>query len=154
VAAALQLIKCVAVEGEAFALRVGAVGTSTGTAFLPFESDPVQVLQQGLGELRSAPAAVQILDSHDESSVSFPGALVGGLEGSCVTEVQQSGRGGGEPAAVNRWSVGCARRDVQGARWRCHVETWVRGLKRFIGMFPEPVPQGGQSEREAFLEFF
>jgi hypothetical protein len=79
------------------------VGTAAVGALGPAESQPVEVFDHGLDELRAGALGIEIFVAEDEGAVAVAGTLSGNREGVGVADVEQAGGGGSEAAAVASW---------------------------------------------------
>jgi hypothetical protein len=69
-------------------------------AFVPTGAEPAKVFQHGLGEFGFGALGVEIFVAKSQYAFVLERALVGRPEGSGVADVKQTGRRGGETAAV------------------------------------------------------
>ena len=72
----------------ALALGVRTIRAAAVGAFLPLESEPAEVLDQGLDEKGAAAGGVEVFIAQHERTAVLGGALLGDPEGLGMTEVQ------------------------------------------------------------------
>ena len=89
----------------ALALRIRSEGAAHVWSFLPRDSQPVKIFDEGVYVLRLGALRIEVLVTQDERSVGVDGSLIGSPEGGCVTKVEQAGGRGREAAAISRCVV-------------------------------------------------
>jgi hypothetical protein len=71
--------------------------------FIPTQSEPTQIFDNGVSKFRRAPIAIEIFDAEDQWSAVLCGAFLRPPESDGVTEMKITCRGGGDTAAVGNF---------------------------------------------------
>ena len=87
-----ERLEGLSIARKAFALAIAAVRAAEVGSFVPGESEPPEVFEQGFDEFRFTAGLVEIFVSENESSALRTSALLSGPESTGVTEVKVSGR--------------------------------------------------------------
>src|SRR5207244_2250115 len=88
------------VKRAAVTLPIRTEWTTDVGAFTPLQSKPREILEHRVAKFRPAPLWIQILDSQDQRSVVIPGTLLCLPESQRMTDVQVTGWGRRDSAAV------------------------------------------------------
>jgi len=88
------------IPARSIRLPIGGVRAADIGPLRPDEAEPSQVVDRGGRELLAAPRRIEILEPQHQPCGAGPGR--GQRERAGMTEVQQAGRGGGEPTAAER----------------------------------------------------
>ena len=77
----LQMVERRSVDGETFALIVGAESAAAIGSFVPPKTKPTQILCHRLNELRPTAGAIQVVVAQHQNSFSRAAAFLSGPEG-------------------------------------------------------------------------
>lgn len=81
-------------------LGVGTICAAPIRSLAPRNSEPLQIINHSLHKLGTTPLAIQVFIPQDQRSDAVGGSLCRNPKCSRVAEVQQTGWGWGQPAAI------------------------------------------------------
>jgi hypothetical protein len=95
-----QFFKCVRVKIMPLTLHVRPERSGVVGAFVPGEAEPPGTFVHIRQKLGARTGRIEVFDAQNQDTIAGAGALLGSPKGAGMTEMQQAGRGGREPAAI------------------------------------------------------